>query len=446
MTLLSSMCYSCSFLVQLFLATILFAPKMEKRNHFMVRCALEIPVMILFSGMAYYLLMGTESWILENALFYGILFVLMVITVTGLYQIRILDALDITTTGYIAQNLCSQFVQILFRKDTVRMMNQAIIYAAADKKEIMFRVLIGTFKSFPIMLICYLILYIPFQNKTNRTNYTEATRRKLLYISLLALLCVLFVSSYRDTHAAESFALMLASRILSVLCCLLLLIMKTGILQLNSVEQETDTLKRLRVAEREQYEQKKETVELINIKCHDLRHQIDLLEKQGMAPAQSELNEMKKLIRIYDSSVKTGNETLDVILTERSLYCEKYGIRLSCIADGSKLSFMSVTDIGSLFGNALENAIRAVQKLDNPDDRIISLKVEEKGGMLLIRVENSYAEALEFDGELPKTTKEDNGYHGFGLKSIRMVAERYGGVMRIQAGEQFVLTVLIPMQ
>lgn len=107
---------------------------------------------------------------------------------------------------------------------------------------------------------------------------------------------------------------------------------------------------------------------------------------------------------------------------------------------------MSVTDIGSLFGNALENAIQAVQKLDNPDDRIISLKVEEKGGMLLIRVENSYAETLEFDGELPKTTKEDNGYHGFGLKSIRMVAERYGGVMRIQAGEQFVLTVLIPMQ
>lgn len=444
MTLLSSMCYSCSFLVQLFLATILFAPKIEKRDHFMVWCALEIPVMILLSGMAYYLLMGTESWILQNALFYGILFVLMIVTVMGLYQIRILDALDITTTGYIVQNLCSQFMQILFRKNTIKMMSQAIY--AADGKNVLFGVLIGTFKPFPLMVVCYLILYIPFQNKTNRTNYTEATRRKLLYISLLSLLCVLFVSSYRDTYAAESFALMFASRILSVLCCLLLLIMKTGILQLNSVEQETDTLRRLRVAEREQYEQKKETVELINIKCHDLRHQIDLLEKQGTAPEQSGLNEMKKLIRIYDSSVKTGNETLDVILTERSLYCEKYGVRLSCIADGSKLSFMSVTDIGSLFGNALENAIHAVQKLNNPDDRIISLKVEEKGGMLLIRVENSYADALEFDGELPKTTKEDNGYHGFGLKSIRMVAERYGGVMRIQAGEQFVLTVLIPMQ
>lgn len=444
MTLLSSMCYSCSFLVQLFLATILFAPKIEKRDHFMVWCALEIPVMILLSGMAYYLLMGTESWILQNALFYGILFVLMIVTVTGLYQIRILDALDITTTGYIVQNLCSQFMQILFRKGTIKMMNQAIY--AANGKNVLFGVLIGTFKSFPLMVVCYLLLYIAFQNKMNRTNYTEATRRKLLYISLLSLLCVLFVSSYRDTYAAESFALMFASRILSVLCCMLLLIMKTGILQLNSVEQETDTLRRLRVAEREQYEQKKETVELINIKCHDLRHQINLLEKQGTAPEQSGLNEMKKLIRIYDSSVKTGNETLDVILTERSFYCEKYGVRLSCIADGSKLSFMSVTDIGSLFGNALENAIHAVQKLNNPDDRIISLKVEEKGGMLLIRVENSYADALEFDGELPKTTKEDNGYHGFGLKSIRMVAERYGGVMRIQAGEQFVLTVLIPMQ
>lgn len=445
MTLLSSMCYSCSFLVQLLLAAILFAPKMEKRNHFILRSVAGMTAILLLSGCAYILLTRTENWVLENALFYGILFLLSAGFLLALFQIRLLDALDIMTTGYIVQNLCSQFVQVIFRKDTARMMNAAI-YAALDRKEIMFRVLIGTFKSLPFMLVCYLILYIPFQNKTNRTNYTDATRRKLLYISLLSLLCVLFVSSYRDTHAAESFSLMIASRLLSVLCCLLLLIMKTGILQLNSVEQETDTLKRLRVAEREQYEQKKETVELINIKCHDLRHQIDRMENQGMAPAQSELNEMKKLIRIYDSSVKTGNETLDVILTERSLYCEKYGIRLSCIADGSRLSFMSVTDIGSLFGNALENAIRAVQKLDNPEDRIISLKVEEKSGMLLIRIENSYAETLEFDGELPKTTKKDNGYHGFGLKSIRMVAERYGGVMRIQAGEQFVLTVLIPMQ
>ncbi len=444
MTLLVCMCYSCSFLAQLLIATILFAPAMEKREHFFLRFVAGLVVVVLMSGIAYNMLMETKNWILENALFYGILFLLCVLLNRTLFEIRFLDALDITTTGYIVQNLCSQAAQILFRNDTVRMLNQAI-YMTMDEKMITLKVLIGTFKSFPLAIICYLLLLIPFKNKTNRANYTETTRKNLLYISLISLVCVLFISSYRDTHAAESFALMLASRLFSAMCCLLLLIMKTGILKLDSVEQETDTLRRLRVIEREQYEQKRETIELINIKCHDLRHQIDLMEKQGKQSEQSELNEMKKLIRIYDSSVRTGNETLDVILTERSLYCEMYGIRLSCIADGSKLGFMSVTDIGSLFGNALENAIRAVQKLDDPQERIITLKVEEKGGMLLIRVANSYAGELQFEGELPKTTKDENGYHGFGLKSIRMVAERYGGVMRIQTGEQFILTILIPM-
>ena len=198
-------------------------------------------------------------------------------------------------------------------------------------------------------------------------------------------------------------------------------------------------------SERKQYEQKKETVELINVKCHDMRHQIDLLEKRGKGMDPQELDKMRELINIYDSSVQTGNETLDILLTERSLYCEKYGIRLSCIVDGSKLDFMSVSDICSLFGNALENAIRAVEILEDPEERIISLKVQEKNGMLLIRADNSFRGNLVFDGDLPQTTKKKDGYHGYGLKSIQMVAKKYAGVMRIQTDEQFVLTVMIPI-
>ena len=147
-------------------------------------------------------------------------------------------------------------------------------------------------------------------------------------------------------------------------------------------------------------------MELINVKCHDMRHQIDLLEKRGKGMDSQELDKMRELLNIYDSSVQTGNETLDILLTERSLYCEKYGIRLSCIVDGSKLDFMSVSDICSLFGNALENAIRAVEIIEDPEERIISLKVQEKNGMLLIRVDNSFRGNLVFDGDLPQTTKK----------------------------------------
>ena len=153
---------------------------------------------------------------------------------------------------------------------------------------------------------------------------------------------------------------------------------------------------------------------------------------------------MKRLVGIYDAAVKTGNETLDILLTERSLYCEKHGIRLTCMVDGGKLDFLPVGDLCALFGNALENAVEAVSRLENEEERIISFLVRERRGMLVITVDNNYAGELEFDGGLPRTTKEEDG-HGYGLKSIRLVAEKYGGEATVMADGMFHLTVLLPL-
>ena len=40
---------------------------------------------------------------------------------------------------------------------------------------------------------------------------------------------------------------------------------------------------------------------------------------------------------------------------------------------------------------------------------------------------NYYVGDLQFENGLPKTTKQDDKYHGFGLKSIKYVTEKYGG-------------------
>lgn len=66
---------------------------------------------------------------------------------------------------------------------------------------------------------------------------------------------------------------------------------------------------------------------------------------------------------------RTGNETLDIVLTDKLLYCEKNNVTITCIADGKSLSFMSEEDIYSLFGNALDNAVLAVEQLPEPYQR-----------------------------------------------------------------------------
>ncbi len=64
------------------------------------------------------------------------------------------------------------------------------------------------------------------------------------------------------------------------------------------------------------------------------------------------LADVAREVDVYDAAVHTGNEALDTILTEKSLVCQREGITLTCVADGSALDFMAPADIYALFGNA----------------------------------------------------------------------------------------------
>lgn len=68
-------------------------------------------------------------------------------------------------------------------------------------------------------------------------------------------------------------------------------------------------------------------------------------------------------------------------------------------------------------------------------------------GIAILQVENFYEGDLRFVDGLPVTTKGDPNYHGFGLKSIRSTAEKYGGTVSVQAEDGlFLLRVALPVE
>ena len=151
-------------------------------------------------------------------------------------------------------------------------------------------------------------------------------------------------------------------------------------------------------------------------------------------------------ISIYDSSVKTGNEALDTILTEKRLLCESRKITLTCVADGGALAFMAAADIYALFGNALDNAIEAVTTLDDQAKRSITLVVRQVMGCASVHVENYCDAAPAFVDGMPQTSKADRASHGFGVRSMRQTAERYGGTFSASADDgTFRLDIMIPL-
>lgn len=194
------------------------------------------------------------------------------------------------------------------------------------------------------------------------------------------------------------------------------------------------------------YQQSQESIDMVNRKYHDLKHQIAVL-RAGIGTRQKldSLEQIERDIRAYESQNQTGNKVLDAILTSKSFYCLEHDIQFTCIADGSALDFLGVVEISALFGNALDNAIEAVSKLTAQEQRLIRLSVTQQKGFLRIKVENRCVDDLVVGEELPKTTKEDKGLHGYGLKSIRATAEKYAGSVTLRAENGwFTLGVLIP--
>ena len=197
----------------------------------------------------------------------------------------------------------------------------------------------------------------------------------------------------------------------------------------------------------EQYQQSKESIALINRKYHDIKHQIAVVRAETDPAKQSAyLAEMEHGIKAYEAQNKTGNQVLDTVLMTKSLQCSEQNIQLTCVADGALLDFMEVMDICTVFGNALDNAIESVLKLDAVKKRLIRVALYSQNNFVIIRIENYFESELRMEDGLPATTKSEKGYHGFGLKSIRYTAEKYSGSLTIRTEDDwFVLRVLIPI-
>lgn len=241
-------------------------------------------------------------------------------------------------------------------------------------------------------------------------------------------------------------------RLYALICCIFALGLQCGLFEHSKLkeknkelEQDNAILQELLIREQKHYNITKDTIDLINVKCHDLKHQISVLRNMDEKERDKSLGEVEKAIMIYGNIAKTGNETLDIVLTEKSFLCESYNIRFTYMIDGESLSFMAPYDISSLFGNAIDNAIESVMKEEEREKRIIKLNAFLKRMYLTIHIENFCNEKVRFKDGMPVTNKSDKKNHGFGVKSMNYVVKKYGGTMTMrQDGCLVSLDILLP--
>ena len=258
--------------------------------------------------------------------------------------------------------------------------------------------------------------------------------------SVLVVAILVYVNSFAIAGSFGNVSVIFYINIMSLTLSFMGIVLECGIAANKNSEQELAVIERILQEERERYKAEKENFDLLSMRCHDLRHRLADGETELSGTA---LSELKENIAVLDAGVDTGNDALNIVLYKKTMQCMRENIGLSCLVNGKKLNFIPKHELYSLFGNALDNAIAAVRELP-PEKRVISVTDTGKDGFVNIQIENYFSGDVHFVDSLPQTCG-DPRFHGFGVKSMRYIVEKYGGMLRVYTkGDVFIVEMLFP--
>jgi len=279
--------------------------------------------------------------------------------------------------------------------------------------------------------------------RDKKLTSSKKTARRIASMTALVIGMVTILICISRTFEGESMHLSIITKIYVVIFGLIVLFAANRILSENESEQQLLIMEQIMHQEKRQFENVKANMDVINMKCHDLKKILGRIE--GKLDAE-ETESLSEAIEFYDSTIRTGNEVLDVVLCEKAMTCKKLGITFSCMADGSSLDFLTPVQIYSVFGNIIDNAMEAVSKLEDPDKKVISLIIRQADNKIRIEESNYYNGNLNLLEGTVETTKQDASRHGYGIRSIRYIVKQYGGEVELQPQEDmFFLAIRFPL-
>ena len=188
---------------------------------------------------------------------------------------------------------------------------------------------------------------------------------------------------------------------------------------------------------------------------HDMKNTLAVILQLSMeekGELQEYLADLNQTFDRLDMRFRTGNTVADTLLNMK--YHEAVRLVPDLEMDTDRLVFpqdmrIHSYDIGIILGNAVDNAVRACQKLKEKEPEaevFIRFVTLQKGNLLVLKLENS------FDGKLvrrpreefPMTDKPDKENHGMGLANIKNTVEKYHGTMDYMVkGRVFILSMMM---
>lgn len=140
-------------------------------------------------------------------------------------------------------------------------------------------------------------------------------------------------------------------------------------------------------------------------------------------------------------SVDTGNSALDALLSAKQSLAVQKGIAFHIDISIGQQFVLSPEDACIVFGNALDNAIEACERLPAEAEKRIDLVLKQDAHSVFCKITNTAPPRAD---STFATSKADKANHGFGLNNIRAVLDRYDCMPVIaQTGTTFSLSFIL---
>ena len=415
--------------MEMFFIIFIFVWQAEKRNVFIVRILLALLAItasaLLFSVVPF---ISSKAERINEIIYYVYICAFTYIARKGIFDVEWKSLSFYSAIAMTARLLGGKVFEIInVLLEDEMFLNESVL---------------GDILHLSIIFIIYMFVYFVFVKKYNNVEPYTGEKEKYLFpliilVGVVLDVCGIFIPTNKNAN-------LIVLYICGICYCSIMLFVEYSFVYKGEAKYEVSILKSIWEKDRKHYELEKENIDIVNMKCHDLRHQLRSIYQNGIFN-QEEAKKIESSIHIYDSIVNTENEVLDVVLSSFSLRCHKNNINLTYMVDGKNLSFMEEWDIYSLFGNMLENAFEYEQTIEPPENRFISLTIKEAMGFLSIQTKNFYT-GKDLTSEEILTTKDDTFNHGFGIKSMKNIVKKYNGKLDIITEyDMFKVVILLPL-
>lgn len=368
-----------------------------------------IIVPIATFAIGYYLLVGRfdEKYLFGTGILY---FLLPVLLTKNVRKIVILYAVTITTA---LTYFIFGFVYFIFNIFQIPLQEPAYcltliiailgVTKITNKKDIISTAKLLSTKTKVVLLIFIVFLFCFFTELNDYLSYQS-----------------------KDIQIAYSFFLYL-----TVIGCELLIIMLIKNIRKTSYYENLSNIMDVRLTEQvKHYEQVEKTDNELRKFRHNYKNMkiglMSLLNNKDTDGAKKYVADCDELLDIDYTLYQTGNSIINAILSDKAMKVKDKGITIK-FAGLIPQTKISNTDLCIIFGNILDNAIEAVEKVDDNIAKEINIDVYKKKDYLFITVTNPTKTEVAIKDNKIVTSKDDKSNHGLGLSSVEETLKKYDG-------------------